>query len=142
METAQSSLHRARPSPLSAPTPIAVPANIDEYIAGFAPATQDLLQQVRQTVHAAAPGAREVISYRIPAFKAHGILVYFAAFKRHIGFYPPIHGDADLERAAAPHAGEKGNLRFSMDRPLPLDLIDRITRLRLQQDQSRAKPAR
>ena len=139
METAQRSTHRARPSPLSAPSPIAVPANIDEYIAGFSPGTQDLLQQVRQTVHAAAPQAREVISYRIPAFKQHGILVYFAAFKKHIGFYPPVHGDAELERAVAPYAGEKGNLRFDMAQPLPLDLIDRITRLRLKLDGARGR---
>ena len=128
---------RARPSPSEASTPIAVPATIDEYIAGFAPSTQALLEQVRQTVHAAAPEAREVISYRIPAFKAHGILVYFAAFKKHIGFYPPVRGNAELEEAVVPYAGEKGNLRFAMDRPLPLELIDRITRLRLQQDQTR-----
>jgi len=141
MGTAQQTTHRARTAPGQAASPIAVPATIDEYIAGFAPGTQELLEQVRQTVHAAAPEAREVISYRIPAFKQHGILVYFAAFKRHIGFYPPVRGDSELELAVAPYAGEKGNLRFAMDRPLPLDLIDRITRLRLQQDQAR-KPGR
>lgn len=134
--------HRARPSPLSGESPIAVPASIDEYIAGFAPTTQELLQQVRQVVHAAAPEAREVISYRIPAFKQHGILVYFAAFKKHIGFYPPVHGDTELEEAVAPYAGEKGNLRFDLGKPLPLDLIDRITRLRLRQDGARGKPLR
>lgn len=139
MGTASSSMRRARPSPRQASAPIAVPATIDEYIAGFAPGTQALLEQVRQTVHAAAPEAREVISYRIPAFKAHGILVYFAAFKKHIGFYPPVRGDAELEEAVAPYAGEKGNLRFAMDQPLPLDLIKRITRLRMRQDQARGK---
>lgn len=142
MGTASSSTRRARPSPRQASAPIAVPATIDEYIAGFAPGTQALLEQVRQTVHAAAPEAREVISYRIPAFKAHGILVYFAAFKNHIGFYPPVRGDAELERAVAPYAGEKGNLRFAMDKPLPLDLIERITQLRVRQDQSRGKSVR
>lgn len=141
MGTAASSstTRRARPSPRQASSPIAVPATIDEYIAGFAPDTQALLEQVRQTVHAAAPEAREVISYRIPAFKAHGILVYFAAFKKHIGFYPPVRGDAELQEAAAPYAGEKGNLRFAMDRPLPLDLIERIARLRVRQDQARGR---
>ena len=139
---ASSSTRRARPSANRASSPIAVPATIDEYIAGFAPATQELLEQVRQTVHAAAPEAREVISYRIPAFKGHGILVYFAAFKAHIGFYPPVRGDAELEEAVAPYAGEKGNLRFAMDKPLPLDLIARITRLRMLQDRERGKAAR
>ena len=142
MGTADSSRHRARPSPLTAASPIAVPATIDEYIAAFAPTTQELLQQVRQTVRSAAPDAREVISYRIPAFKQHGILVYFAAFKQHIGFYPPIRGDIELEEAAAPYAGDKGNLRFSTDQPLPLDLIERITQLRVRQDQKRGRATR
>ena len=135
-----STTQRARPSSRLASAPAAVPATIDEYIAGFAPDTQALLEQVRETVRAAAPEAREVISYRIPAFKRHGILVYFAAFKKHIGFYPPVRGDAELEQAVAPYAGEKGNLRFAMDRPLPLDLIGRITQLRVRQDQARGKP--
>ena len=69
----------------------------------------------------------------------HGILVYFAAFKNHIGFYPPVRGDAELEQAVAPYAGEKGNLRFAMDKPLPLELIERITRLRVRQDQARGR---
>jgi uncharacterized protein YdhG (YjbR/CyaY superfamily) len=142
MGTADSSMHRARPSPLAAASPIAVPATIDEYIAGFAPTTQELLQQVRQTVRSAAPDAREVISYRIPAFKQHGILIYFAAFKQHIGFYPPIHGDIELEEAAARYAGDKGNLRFATDQPLPLDLIERITQLRVRQDRKRGRAAR
>ena len=141
MGTAASrSTRRARPSPpRQTGAPVAVPATIDEYIAGFGPGTQALLQQVRQAVHAAAPEAREVISYRIPAFKGHGILVYFAAFKAHIGFYPPVRGDAELEKAVAPYAGEKGNLRFAMDKPLPLELIERITRLRVRQDQARGR---
>ena len=63
----------------------------------------------------------------MPALKLNGILVYFAAFKKHIGFYPPIRGDARLERAAAPYAGEKGNLRFPLDKPIPYDLIRRLT---------------
>lgn len=115
----------------------AVPTTIDEYIAGFAPEVQDQLEQVRQAVRAVAPDAREVISYRIPAFKQNGILVYFAAFKNHIGFYPPVRGDAALEQAVAPYAGEKGNLRFALGQPLPLDLIKRITRLRVAQDLAR-----
>ncbi len=60
--------------------------------------------------------------------------MYFAAFKKHIGFYPPIKGDARLEKAASPYAGEMGNLRFPLDKPIPFDLIERQTKLRLQQD--------
>ena len=70
----------------------------------------------------------------MPALKLNGILVYFAAFKKHIGFYPPIRGDARLERAAAPYAGEKGNLRFPLDKPIPYDLIRRLTEFRVKQD--------
>ncbi|HSV57312.1 MAG TPA: DUF1801 domain-containing protein [Variovorax sp.] len=113
------------------------PASIDDYIAGFTPQVQALLQQVRQAVHRAAPQAQECISYQIPAFRQGGILVYFAAFKKHIGFYPPVRGDAKLEAAVAPYAGEKGNLRFPLDEPMPLELIEQITRLRLRQEQAK-----
>ena len=113
------------------------PATIDEYIAGFPPAVQARLRKVRQTVRRAAPDADEVISYRMPALKQHGILVYFAAFKNHIGLYPPVRGDARLERAVAPYAGEKGNLRFPFTQPIPFDLISRIVALRLKQNLAR-----
>jgi len=113
------------------------PATVDDYIAAFAPEMQALLQRVRATVRAAAPDAHEVISYRMPALKQHGVLVYFAAFRHHIGFYPPIRGDARLEQAAAPYAGEKGNLRFPLDEPIPYALIGRLTKLRAKQDKAR-----
>ena len=113
------------------------PSPIDAYIGAQPEAVRPLLEQVRATVRRAAPEATEVISYRIPAFRQKGVLVYFAAFKRHIGFYPPVRGDAALEAAVAPYAGEKGNLRFPLDQPLPLDLIERITLLRLAQDTAR-----
>ena len=88
------------------------PENIDEYISAFSPDVQAIPQQVRQVVRSAAPDAQETISYQIPAFKQNGVLVYFAAFKKHIGFYPPVRGDARLEKAASPYAGEKGNQKF------------------------------
>lgn len=115
-----------------------VPANVDKYIATFPPEVRAVLQRVRQVVREAAPDAQEVISYRMPAFKLSGILVYFAAFKSHIGFYPPIRGDARIEKAASAYAGEKGNLRFPLDRPIPFDLISRLTRLRVKQDLAKA----
>ena len=90
-------------------------------------------------VSRAAPNAQETISYRIPAFKLNGVLVYFAAFKKHIGLYPPISGDARLEKAVARYAGEKGNLRFPLDEPIPYGLIERITKLRVRQNMSRGK---
>jgi uncharacterized protein YdhG (YjbR/CyaY superfamily) len=116
------------------PSSAAVPATIDEYIAAFSPEVQSILQQVRQVVRQAAPEAQEVISYRMPALKQGGILVYFAAFKNHIGLYPPVSGDPAVVKAIAPYAGEKGNLRFPFDKPIPYDLIARITALRLKQN--------
>ena len=110
------------------------PASVDEYIAVFAPNVQTILQKVRQAVRSAAPDAIEVISYRIPALKQNGIPVYYAAFKTHIGFYPPVNGDARLDAAAAPYKGVKGNLRFPLDKPIPYDLIERLTKLRVKQD--------
>lgn len=116
----------------------AKPATIDEYISIFAPEVQAILQRIRKTVRSAARGAQEVISYQMPAFKANGVLVYFAAFQKHIGLYPPVSGDAGLERAIAPYAGEKGNLRFPLDQPIPYELIARIAKHRLKQDLAKA----
>ena len=115
----------------------AKPQTIDEYIAAFPPNVQKILQKVRLTIRKAAPQAQEAISYGIPAFRAHGMLVYFAAFKRHIGFFPPVQGDAALTKAAARYAGEKGNLRFPYDEPIPYDLVAKITRLKAKQDQAK-----
>ena len=115
-----------------------VPATIDEYIASAAPAARPLLKEIRRVVRASAPEAEELISYRMPAFKQHGILVYFAAFKHHIGVFPPVSGDAKLEQAVAPYAGPKGNLRFPMDRPFPYALLRRIVKLKLKQNLARA----
>jgi uncharacterized protein YdhG (YjbR/CyaY superfamily) len=74
----------------------------------------------------------------MPALRQHGVLVYFAAFKQHIGFFPPIRGDAKLEQAAARYAGPKGNLRFPFDEPIPSGLIKRLTQLRARQDRAHA----
>jgi uncharacterized protein YdhG (YjbR/CyaY superfamily) len=114
------------------------PANLDEYIAAAAPAARPLLEEIRRVIRAAAPEAEELISYGMPAFKQNGILLYFAAFKGHIGVFPPVSGDAKLEQALQPYAGPKGNLRFPMDRPIPYALIRRIVRLKLKQNLARA----
>ena len=116
----------------------ATPETIDEYITMFSPEVQQILEKIRRVVRSAAPDAQEAISYQIPTFKLNGILVHFAAFKNHIGFYPPIRGDAALEQAIAPYAGEKGNLRFPLDQPIPYDLIERIAKLRVQQNLAKA----
>jgi uncharacterized protein YdhG (YjbR/CyaY superfamily) len=120
-------------------TGMKTPSKIDEYISGFSPEVQAILQEIRAVISNAAPDAEETISYRIPAFKQNGILVYFAAFKHHIGFYPPVKGDATLMKALARYAGEKGNLQFPIDQPIPYGLIKRIVTLRVKQN--RAKTA-
>jgi uncharacterized protein YdhG (YjbR/CyaY superfamily) len=114
------------------------PANIDEYISQFSPMVQGILKEIRISIRAEAPDAEEIISYRMPAFRFHGILVYFAAFKHHIGLYPPVSGDNAIEKAIIPFAGEKGNLRFPLDQPIPVNLIRRIVRLRVKQNLAKA----
>ena len=111
----------------------ASPRTVDEYIAGFAPDVQEVLKRIRYTVQAAAPEAEETISYRMPAFKLNGTLVYFAAFNKHIGLYPPVRGDEKLMRDVAPYAGAKGNLQFPLDKPIPYELIRRIVKARVHQ---------
>jgi uncharacterized protein YdhG (YjbR/CyaY superfamily) len=116
----------------------AKPKNIDEYIASFSPDVQAILEEIRLTIRNAAPGAQETISYNIPTFTLNGALVYFAAFKKHVGFYPPVRGDARLERAISIYAGPKGNLQFPLDQPIPYGLIERIVKFRVKQKSSKA----
>ena len=120
------------------PTGRATPKNIDEYIAPFSPETRAILEKIRLTIRKAAPGAQEIISYKIPAFRLNRILVYFAAFKNHIGLYPPVKGDAKIVKAASAYAGEKGNLQFPLDHPIPYGLIERIVKFRVKQNSSKA----
>jgi uncharacterized protein YdhG (YjbR/CyaY superfamily) len=115
---------------------------IDAYISQFPAEVQQILEKVRNTIRSAAPQANEVISYRMPAFRQRGILLYFAAWKQHIGLYPPISGDAALEKAVAKYAGPKGNLQFPLDEPIPSDLIKRIAKMRVRQDNEKAEAKR
>jgi uncharacterized protein YdhG (YjbR/CyaY superfamily) len=118
------------------------PKDIDSYISKFPADVQAILQKVRETIRHAAPEARETISYMMPAFKQHGILVYFAAWEKHVGMYPPISGNKTLENAIARYAGPKGNLQFPLDEPIPYDLIERIVKLRVKQDTEKAAAKR
>jgi uncharacterized protein YdhG (YjbR/CyaY superfamily) len=118
------------------------PKDIDGYISQFSADVQEILERVRTTVRQAAPKAKEIISYQMPALKLHGILVYFAAWKNHIGLYPPVSGDQAIEKAIAPYAGPKGNLQFPLDQPIPYDLITRIVKLRVKQDLMKAAAKR
>jgi uncharacterized protein YdhG (YjbR/CyaY superfamily) len=116
--------------------------SIDAYIAASPAAVQPVLRKIRSVIRKAAPDAEETISYQMPAFRQHGILLYFAAFKNHIGLYPPVRGDVQLERAVGPYAGQKGNLRFPLDQPMPFELIERIARFRVRQDLASAEAQR
>ena len=118
------------------------PSDIDGYISQFSPDMQIVLEQVRETIRQTAPEAKEIISYQMPAFKQHGILVYFAAWKNHMGLYPPISGDKALEKAVEKYAGPKGNLQFPLNEPMPLKLIERIVKLRVKQDNEKAAAKR
>jgi uncharacterized protein YdhG (YjbR/CyaY superfamily) len=120
----------------------AAPASIDEYIAAAPSEVRPILEKIRRIVGRAAPGAQEIISYRMPAFRLNVVLVYFAAFRHHIGLYPPVSGDAKLEEALRPYAGPKGNLKFPLDRPIPYALIRRVVLLRVRQASGREAATR
>jgi uncharacterized protein YdhG (YjbR/CyaY superfamily) len=118
------------------------PKNIDEYIVSFSPEVQSILEKIRSTIRKAAPDAVEKISYQIPTFVLMGNLVHFAAFKKHIGLYPPVKGDEKLKAEIARYQGEKGNLRFPLDEPIPYGLISRIVKLRVKEQLARAESKR
>jgi uncharacterized protein YdhG (YjbR/CyaY superfamily) len=117
----------------------AAAASIDDYIAAQVPAVQPILQRIRAIVREEAPDAQEAISYRIPAFMQGGALIYFAAFKKHIGVYPPVRGDTALLQALAPYRGEKGNLSFALADPMPYELIRRVARQRVKESAASRK---
>ena len=111
---------------------------IDEYIAGFLPDIQQILEQVRATVKKSAPAATETISYGMPAFKQHGVLVYFAAFKHHIGFYPTPSGTEMFQAELSKYKSGKGSIQFPIDQPMPLALITKIVKFRVKEDKEKA----
>lgn len=101
-------------------------SDIDSYIAAAAPDVQPLLQKIRRLAKSAVPSATETISYQMPALKQGRVFFYFAAFKKHIGIYPPLQADKDLVHELAPWRGPKGNLQFPLNQPIPDALIQRI----------------
>jgi uncharacterized protein YdhG (YjbR/CyaY superfamily) len=111
------------------------PGNIDEYIAGFPPDVQDALQRIRATIRAAAPEAVEAMKYRIPTFVLNGNLVHFAAFKKHVGFYPAPSGIAAFKKELSGYEGAKGSVQFPLDKPMPLALVTKIVRFRVKESQ-------
>jgi len=106
---------------------------IDDYIAQCSPEAQGILQKIRKIVRKIAPEAEERVSYQMPAFALNGMLIYFAAFKNHIGIFPPVKGDAKLQEDAAAYRGPRGNFKFPLDSPIPYALIERIAKFRLKE---------
>jgi uncharacterized protein YdhG (YjbR/CyaY superfamily) len=109
-------------------------ASIDEYIASFPPEIQVILEEVRQTICNAAPEAREIIKYAMPTFVLNGNLVYFGAFKQHIGFYPVPSGIAAFKKELSAYKMGKGSIQFPFDKPMPLDLITEIVKFRVSEN--------
>ncbi|KQO14743.1 iron chaperone [Paenibacillus sp. Leaf72] len=112
---------------------------IDEYIAGFPQEIQELLQAMRKVIKEAAPEATEKISYQMPTFELHGNLVHFAAFKKHIGFYPAPRGIAAFKEELSVYKGAKGSVQFPLDKPLPYELISRIVAFRVAENTKKAQ---
>lgn len=116
-----------------------VPKNVDEYITTFPTEVQELLRKLRATIKKTVPQAEEVISYQMPAYKYYGILVYFAAFKNHIGFYPTGSGIEFFKEKLSAYKTSKGTLQFRLTEPLPLELIADIVRFRVNENLEKAK---
>lgn len=114
-------------------------ASIDEYIATFPEDIQKILQEIRATIQAAAPDAKEKISYQMPTFTLNGNLVHFAAFKKHIGFYPTPSGTEAFQKELSVYKGAKGSVQFPLDQPMPLALIQKIVEFRVTETQNKPK---
>ena len=115
------------------------PTNIDEYIGTFPNDVQEILEKVRITIQKAAPDATEKISYSMPAFEQNGIVVYFAAFKNHIGLYALPTGHEAFKEEFSPYKIGKGSVQFPFDKPIPYDLITKIVKFRVKENLEKAK---
>ncbi len=118
------------------------PQTLDAYIAGFPQDVQEILQKIRRIISDAAPDAQEAIKYQIPTFVLGGNLVHFAAFAKHIGFYPTPSGIEQFKDALSAYKTAKGSVQFPLDSPIPYNLIRRIVKFRVKEnrDESPAKP--
>jgi len=115
------------------------PKDIDEYISGFPNGVQEILQKIRMTIRKAAPRAEETIKYQMPTFTLNGNLVHFAAFKKHIGFYPVPRGIEQFKDRLSIYEGAKSTARFRLDKPIPYDLISKIVKFRIKKNLERAE---
>lgn len=113
--------------------------NVDSYISTFPVDTRIQLEELRATIQKAAPEAEEVISYHMPAYKLNGMLLYFAAYTAHIGFYPTPSGIAAFKKELAVYKSAKGSVQFPLNKTLPLALITRIVKFRVKENELKEK---
>jgi uncharacterized protein YdhG (YjbR/CyaY superfamily) len=116
-----------------------LPQTIDAYMAGFPKEVQAILAKIRATIQDAAPEAVEAISYQMPTFKLKGNLVHFAAYKKHIGFYPAPSGIEKFKQELSAYEWAKGSIKFPLDQPIPYDLIRKIVAFRVKENLERGK---
>lgn len=117
-----------------------IPARtVDEYISRYPENVQVILQKFRETIKKAAPEAKEIISYQMPAFKQNGNLVYFGGWKNHIGFYPTSSGTFAFKKELSAYEGAKGSVKFPLDKPMPYGLVAKIVKFRVKEDLADAK---
>src|SRR6187549_3291580 len=113
-------------------------STVDEYIALAEPKVKKALKDIRKTIKTTAPKAEEVISYQIPGYKYHGMLVFFAAWKDHISLYPAPWSAEALKKEMSAYEGSKGTIKFPIDKPMPLTLIKKMVKYRMKQNEERA----
>ena len=113
-------------------------ASVNEYIATADPQAKKALREIRKTIKSAAPDAEEVISYQIPGYKYHGMLVFFAAWKNHISLYPAPWGADSLKKEMSAYDGSKGTIKFPLDKPMPLTLIKKMVKYRVKENEMKA----
>ena len=118
------------------------PQDIDAYIAGFPEDVQAKLEKLRATIHQAAPGVQEKISYQMPTFFLEGNLVHFAAYKNHIGFYPTPSGIEQFKDALSVYKSAKGSVQFPLDQPIPYELVGEIVAFRVDENLAKAAAKR
>jgi uncharacterized protein YdhG (YjbR/CyaY superfamily) len=114
------------------------PKTIAEYIAAFPGDVQEILEKIRTTIRQAAPEAEETINYQMPTFTLKGNLVHFAAYKKHIGFYPTPTGIEKFKKELSVYEGAKGSVQFPLDKPIPYELIGKIVKFRVKENLERA----
>lgn len=120
----------------------AVPGTIDEYISSFPNDVREILEKIRTTIRKAAPGAEEKISYQIPTFTLSGNLVHFAAYEKHVGFYPGSSGVKRFKRELSAYDGAKGSVQFPLGKPIPFGLVSKIVKFRVRENLQKVESPR